>query len=218
MLDIKEIRLFFLRNGYLLIIAAWLFTFAFLFNNYWSYYSSPHGVQRSLENDIHSRQEDFRELTADTAVVNSLFRGDYSRETLEETYSESYHVFAYDSSDAGTRLRFWSTNTVEPPAPNTSTPPTTFRKMANGWYVVLTHRPAPDRWLIGLLPVKEEFAINNDYLGSSFYGRPAIGPEYTIQSKPPGLPVVDADKGILFTSITTPPNQTPRPAWRACCC
>ncbi|WP_258539191.1 hypothetical protein [Chitinophaga oryzae] len=41
MVDIKEIRLFFLRHGYLLIVAAWLFTFAFLFSNYWAYYSSP---------------------------------------------------------------------------------------------------------------------------------------------------------------------------------
>lgn len=198
MLDIKEIRLFFLRNGYLLIIAAWLFTFAFLFNNYWSYYSSPHGVQRSLESDIRSRQTDFRELTADTAIVNSLFRGDYSRQTLEQTYGESYHLFAYDSADTRMHLVFWSTNTVEPPAPEATRPGASFRKMANGWYVVLNYRVAAGKWLVGLLPVKEEYAINNDYLGASFYGRPAIGPEYTIQPKPPGLPVADLDKSILF--------------------
>ena len=115
MLTIREIRFFILRNGYLLIIAAWLFTFAFLFNNYWSYYSSPHGVQRSLEDDISSRQEAFAELAADTALVNSFFRGDFDRETVEDIAKKDFFVFAYDSLEYGHRLKFWSTNTVQPP-------------------------------------------------------------------------------------------------------
>ena len=86
MLDIKEIRLFFLRNGYLLIVAAWLFTFAFLFNNYWSYYSSPHGVQRSLESDIRSRENAFSKLAADTATVKKLFNGSYTEGQLKDIY------------------------------------------------------------------------------------------------------------------------------------
>ncbi|MGN6511549.1 MAG: hypothetical protein ACTHLD_18940, partial [Chitinophaga sp.] len=198
MLTIREIRFFILRNGYLLIIAAWLFTFAFLFNNYWSYYSSPHGVQRSLEDDISSRQEAFAELAADTALVNSFFRGDFDRETVEDIAKKDFFVFAYDSLEYGHRLKFWSTNTVQPPVDEGFFPGVTFRRLVNGYYVIVCYRPAPDKYLVGLIPVRKEFAISNDYLGSSFYGRPAIGREYTIQNRPPGLPVVDVNKTILF--------------------
>ncbi|GEP96735.1 sensor histidine kinase [Chitinophaga cymbidii] len=212
MLDIKEIRLFFLRNGYLLIISAWLFTFAFLFNNYWSYYSSPHGVQRSLESDIRSRQEDFNELADDTAIVNALFKGSYEEQTLQDIYRESYYVFAYDSTQTGLQPRFWSTSSIAPPVQEGLREGVTFRRLVNGYYVMLCRKVQPMKYVVGLIPVKQEFAINNDYLQNQFYGRPAIGREYAIHLRPPGLPVLDANEKILFYLFYNPGLQEPSPS------
>ncbi len=198
MLDSKEIRLFILRNGYLLIVAAWLFTFSFLFNNYWSYYSSPHGVQRSLESDIRTRERSFQELATDTATVKSLFSGRYSEASLNEVYRENYFVFAFDTVENGHKMVFWSTNTVQPPLHEELRPGTNFRKLANGYYVVVAHPYPSGRYLVGLIPVKQEYAINNEYLPGHFYGRPAIGREYTINNRPPGLPVLNSANTILF--------------------
>lgn len=207
MLDLKEIKLFFLRNGYLLIIAAWLFTFAFLFNNYWSYYSSPHGVQRSLESDIRARQEAFEALAADTAVVNSLFKGTYSEGRLKSIREENYYVFACDSG----RMLFWSTGSVQPPLRNLQ-PGVSFRKLQNGYYVMLCHPVSDSKYFVGLIPVKYEFAIANDYLANQFYKRPAIGPEYTINLRAPGLPVVDVNERILFYLSYDMSRQTTSPS------
>lgn len=212
MLDIKEIRLFFLRNGYLLIISAWLFTFAFLFNNYWSYYSSPHGVQRSLESDIRARQSDFDELMNDTATVKALLSGAYSEKKLEEIYRENYYVFAYDSTNAGLQARFWSTSAVEPPVHEGLQEGVTFRRLVNGYYVVVCRKVQPMKYVLGLIPVKQEFAITNDYLPGQFYERPAIGREYAIHLRPPGLPVLDANEKILFYLFYNPGLQEPSPS------
>lgn len=212
MLDIKEIRLFFLRNGYLLIIAAWLFTFAFLFNNYWSYYSSPHGVQRSLEGDIRERQQSFADLVADSAAVEALLNGTYSEKTLQDIYRKDYYVFAYDSTNEGLQLRFWSTSNVAPPLQPALTEGVSFRRLANGYYVMLCREVLPQRFVVGLLPVKQEFAITNDYLGNQFYGRPAIGREYAIHQRPPGLPVLDMNDRILFYLFYNPGLQEPSPS------
>lgn len=212
MLDIKEIRLFILRNGYLLIIAAWLFTFAFLFNNYWSYYSSPHGVQRSLESDIRSRQKAFNELSADTALVKKLMDGTYSEETLKRIYNENYFVFGFDSVQVGYRMLFWSTNIVQPPTFEGFQEGVTFRKLPNGYYVMLCHPLQQGKYLVGLIPVKQEYAINNDYLGSQFYGRSAIGEEYEINLRPPGLPVLDVNERILFYLHYDPAKSMPSPS------
>lgn len=212
MLDIREIRLFILRNGYLLIIAAWLFTFAFLFNNYWSYYSSPHGVQRSLESDIQSRQSSFKDLAADTAVVHGLFNGGYPEYVLNSIYHGNYFVFACDTTEQGYKMVFWSTNSVQPPLYEPLQPGASFRKLPNGYYVMLCHRIKPGKYLVGLLPVKEEFLINNDYLGSQFYGRPAIGKEYSINLRPPGLPVLTEEGQILFYLHYNPAKSEASPS------
>lgn len=198
MLDIKEIRLFFLRNGYLLIVAAWLFTFAFLFNNYWSYYSSPHGVQRSLESDIRSRENAFNKLAADTATVKKLFNGSYTEGQLKDIYKRDYFLFAFDTTEHSHKMVFWSTNAVQPPVLEGLRPGTSFRRLLNGYYVMKVHAYPSGRYLLGLIPVKQEYGISNEYLPSRFYGRPAIGREYTISNRPPGLPVVNSESTILF--------------------
>jgi two-component system, NtrC family, nitrogen regulation sensor histidine kinase NtrY len=218
MLDIKEIRLFFFRHGYLLIIAAWLFTFSFLFSNYWSYYSSPQGVKRSLEKSILQREASFADLSTDTALVNRLFTRTYNYKDIRRLQRKDYYVFAYDSSDNNRWLAFWSTNAVLPeewqaPLDNR----TTFAELKNGYYEVLSRRVRSNdsghmRFLVAVVPVMLEYSIKNNYLVEHFYDKPALGPEYSITIKPPGLPVLNGQNLILFylnydrTRDTGPPN------------
>jgi len=203
LIDSKEIRLFFLRHGYLLIIAAWLFTFAFLFSNYWSYYSSPTGVKRSLEKSIHERERAFDQLSKDTTVVNSLLTRNYNQESLDKLYKPDYHVFAYDSSTAGRWLTFWSTNLVQPDElPDPLKEGVSFQKLKNGYYEIICKKLADNaghqQFLVGLIPVMMDYSINNNYLVNHFYDKPELGPEYTINLRPPGIPVMSRDKAILF--------------------
>jgi len=202
LLDIKEIRLFFLRHGYLLIIAAWLFTFAFLFSNYWSYYSSPQGVKRNLEKSLHKRELSFERLAADARLTDHLFRRSYNEDELKAIYNRDYYIFAYDSSATGRWLVFWSTNAVQPEEQLVFKGGAGFVKLKNGYYEVITRTmPAPaghKRCLVGLIPVKLEYSINNDYLVDHFYDKPVLGREYEIHMRPPGIPVLNNRNIILF--------------------
>jgi len=200
--DIKEIRIFFLRHGYLLIIAAWLFTFAFLFSNYWSYYSSPQGVKRSLEKSLHQRELSFNAVAEDTLLMNHLFQRTYNEEELKELHKKDYYVFAYDSSAAGRWLVFWSTNLVQPEDNRPLREGSGFAKLKNGYYEVIC-RPLPSpaghrRYLVGLIPVMLEYSISNDYLVDHFYDKPVLGREYAIHLRPPGIPVLNHRDIILF--------------------
>ncbi|MCW3464253.1 sensor histidine kinase [Chitinophaga nivalis] len=193
MIDTKEIRLFFLRHGYLLIIAAWLFTFAFLFSNYWSYYSSPQGVKRSLEKSIHQREKAFDKLVKDTTTASSLFQRNYTEETLARLNNRDYYVFAYDASDGGNWLTFWSTSQVQPEelqgAPLKEGDQ--FMKLKNGYYEVITRKlrsvPGHQRFLVGVIPIRMEYAIRNNYLVSHFYDKAELGAEYNIFREQPAL-------------------------------
>jgi len=202
LLDIKEIRLFFLRHGYLLIIAAWLFTFAFLFSNYWSYYSSPQGVKRSLERSLHNRELSFEQLAADTLTMKHLFQRNYNEQELKALHNRDYYVYAYDSTATGRWLLFWSTNLVQPDDLQPLKQGSGFAKLKNGYYEVLCRKlpgaPGHSRYLVGLLPVAMEYSISNDYLVDHFFDKPALGKEYSIQLRPPGIPVLNNRNIILF--------------------
>jgi signal transduction histidine kinase len=218
MLDIKEIRIFFIRHGYLLIVAAWLFTFSFLFSNYWSYYSSPMGVKRSLEKSIAQREASFDKLIKDQFLLNHLFSRNYNEKEIKSLDTKDFYVFAYDSSEAGRWLVFWSTNIVMPeewqvPLVDGSR----FVKLKNGYYEVLCRRvfspeAGHERFMVGVIPVMMEYSISNNYLVNHFYDKPALGREYSINVKAPGIPVLNSQNLILFylnydrTMDTKPPN------------
>lgn len=218
MLDIKEIRLFFIRHGYLLIIAAWLFTFSFLFSNYWSYYSSPQGVKRSLEKSLRQREMAFEELIKDTALIGHIFSRDQNEKEAKLIGKKDFYLFAYDSSTASRWLVYWSTNLVLPEEwQEPLTPGVRFLKLKNGYYEVICKKlpgkePGHERYLLGAIPVMMEYSLSNSYLVDHFYDKPALGMEYTIHLKPPGIPVLNGQDLILFylyydrTLDAGPPN------------
>jgi signal transduction histidine kinase len=218
LLDIKEIRFFFIRHGYLLIVAAWLFTFSFLFSNYWSYYSSPQGVKRSLEKSLRQRELDFQELTSDTTLIEHIFSRDQNEEESKLLGKKDFYVFAYDSSTASRWLVYWSTNLVLPEEwQEPLTPGIRFLKLRNGYYEVIckklpARQPGHERYIIGAIPVMMEYSISNNYLVDHFYDKPALGLEYTVHLKPPGIPVLNGQDLILFylyydrTLDAGPPN------------
>lgn len=218
MLDIKEIRIFFIRHGYLLIIAAWLFTFSFLFSNYWSYYSSPQGVKRSLEKSIREREDAFQELSTDSTLIEHIFARDHDEKEEKLLSKQSFYVFAYDSSTASRWLVYWSTNLVLPDEWQAPLQPgIRFLKLKNGYYEVICKKVQPqqaghERYLMAAIPVMMEYNLSNNYLVDHFFDKPALGMEYTIHLKPPGIPVLNGQNLILFylyydrTLDTGPPN------------
>ncbi|WP_343672706.1 HAMP domain-containing sensor histidine kinase [Chitinophaga sp.] len=218
MLDIKEIRLFFIRHGYLLIVAAWLFTFSFLFSNYWSYYSSPMGVKRSLEKSISQREASFEKMIKDQFLLNHLYSRNYDEKEIKSLDTKDFYVFAYDSSEAGRWLVFWSTNMVMPEEWQVPlVDGNRFVKLKNGYYEVLCRRvfspeAGHERFMVGVIPVMMEYSITNNYLVDHFYDKPALGREYSIHLKAPGIPVLNSKGLILFylhydrTLDTKPPN------------
>ncbi len=60
------------KHGYLAITAAWLYTFSFIFINYWSYNASPQKVKSKLEQHISKLENRYAELVNDTASLHAL--------------------------------------------------------------------------------------------------------------------------------------------------
>lgn len=69
---INTLRTAFYKHGYLLIIAAWLYTISFVITNYWAYDSSPAKVKDKLENKIILAEKGIQTVARDTALLQAL--------------------------------------------------------------------------------------------------------------------------------------------------
>src|SRR6476661_2914714 len=81
------------RYGYLLLIAAWLYTISFVFTNYWSYSSSPQKVKNSLENYIATQEQTFHSIIHDSAYLYTILNNNsFNNEYLQ---SLPFGLFTY---------------------------------------------------------------------------------------------------------------------------
>src|SRR5947209_6409623 len=98
------------RHGYLLLIAAWLFTISFVFTNYWSYSSSPQKVKNSLENYIATQEQSFHTIIHDSSYLHTILNGS---ESLNNDYLQSlpFGLFAYHLNNVNSPTQlYWNTS------------------------------------------------------------------------------------------------------------
>ena len=112
---INSIRNAVFKNGYLIIIAAWLYTISFIFTNYWSYHASPEKVKTTLEQSIHQEEQKINQLFADTILIEQLLNHS-SKEASKKVEKSFFGVFIYGNDSSGNAVNlYWSTNKMEVP-------------------------------------------------------------------------------------------------------
>lgn len=103
------------KNVFFLLGAAWLFTIAFIIDNYWYSSSSAKYLRRNIESDIQVQEKDFDALLKDTALLGRLVNQHYTASELNTLTEKPYSVFFYSTGDSSTPdLKFWNTQLVLP--------------------------------------------------------------------------------------------------------
>lgn len=195
---------FFRRNSFLLITAAWLLTFAFIINNYWSGSSTSNAAQKTIQKDINKKQRKINEFCADTALLNRIANGKYNEEQLEEQVKKDYFIFFYKMIDPAKPVPvFWNTQVIEPDSSVLKTNDgTTFKKLLNGWYIIdkrtLTSSDNAYYKMFFLIPIKWNYYIENKYLNNSFVTESNIEKTYDISTSPTRFQINDEYGKPLF--------------------
>ena len=195
---------FFKRNSFLLIIAAWLLTFAFIINNYLSGSSSPNAAQKAIQKDINRQQREIDAFYMDSALINNIVEGKYDQEELQREVEKKYFIFFYKIAEPGKLIPvFWNTQVIEPDSALTnSVNGISFQKLVNGWYVVnaKTFRSSKGAYYksIFLIPVKWNYYIENKYLHNSFVAEGSIEKTYDISITPTRHVIKDEKGNPLF--------------------
>lgn len=160
---------FLYKNSYLLVIAAWLITISFIIDNYWADNSSVNSVQSKLEKYIHQQENDFIQLTADTALQRKLFTKTYDEVFLKTLTTKKYFFYLYRPNDFGQyNAVFWNTQAVQPSDAILYTSDTVgFIQLQNGYYA-WRKNSGTHGITIALIPVKWNYVFTNEYLKNTF--------------------------------------------------
>ena len=192
------------RNSFLLITAAWLLTFAFIINNYWSGSSTSFAAQKAIEKNISRNLEKIEKFSSDTSLLNTFTSGKYDEAQLQQQVDKSYFIFFYKIISSSKLVPvFWNTQVIEPDYQVlNSGNGTSFRKLLNGWYVVKNKTyegPSGNKYkLVFLVPVKWNYYIENRYLHNSFVAENNIAKTYDISLSPTKYSIKDPAGNVLF--------------------
>jgi signal transduction histidine kinase len=210
-------NIFFGRNAYLLVIAAWLVTLSFIVDNYWGDTSVP-GAQKAIQKDIQTKQRDFLSVSRDTALLKRLINKEYNEAVLQSFSEKNYFLFIYRSDSISQFFPvFWSTQIVQPDdSVISSNEHSSVALLANGWYVVdkkIMQADSSVYKIICLIPVKWEYYTETKYLQNSFFAVDNIESQYQVSLVPDNIAIKGISGSVLFylhkTNANTIPHDNP---------
>ncbi len=193
------------KNVFFFLGAAWLFTIAFIIDNYWYSSSSAKYLRKNIESDIQQQEKDFDELLKDTALLSRMADQRYTETELNNlTDKKTYFIFLYNITDTANKdLRFWNTQLI---LPNTSlihgTEINELVKLANGQYECVRRQVTieADRKLvaIALIPVRREYYLGFANLKKEFVNYPQGEKSVSISAAQTDYPVKSITGKTLF--------------------
>ena len=191
------------RHGYLLLIAAWLYTISFVFTNYWSYSSSPQKVKNSLENYIATQEQTFHTLIHDSSYLHTILSNSSS---FNNDYLQSlpFGLFAYRVNSGNNLVQlYWNTSQM---AVNTND----FKdhdgnfvvQHQNGLFELLkrTITLKNEKYIIaGLVPLYWHYSsVENNYLHSQFGSFKSIDKLYRLSTDRNAIAIKNSFGTTLF--------------------
>jgi len=194
-----------IKNAFFFLGAAWLFTIAFIIDNYWYSSSSAKYLRKNIESDIQQQERDFDIFIKDTSLLRRLVNQQYSASELNVlTEKKPYCLFLYTTGDNATPdLKFWNTQLI---LPNTDlqqgTETNELVKLTNGQYECIRRQLtiADNRKLVALalVPVRREYYLELDNLKKEFVNYPQAEKSVSITAVPTDYPVKSITGQTLF--------------------
>ena len=200
---INSIRTAAYKHGYLILTAAWLYTISFIVSNYWSYHSSPEKVQSKLEQQINQKEERFNLVLADTGLLSALINDSTDNISKKKLIEESFGLFVYRIHDSDQHsLSYWNSNQYyTDPEDIQRKDGSYFLNHQNGSFELIkkTIKLKNQTFIVvGLLPVKWDYFIENKYLISDFEGYPGLDDEYAVSTDSTAFHIHRIDGSDLF--------------------
>lgn len=199
---INHIRQSAYKHGYLLITAAWLYTISFIFINYWSYNSSPQKVKSKLEQRIANNESRFQQISQDSNLLKELL-ADSLTKAKSQLMKETIGFFVYKNNHGqDPSMVYWNNNAMYLSDYDLKKPDGAYyQKLQNGEFELLVKRvqlPNQSLILVGMVPIRWDYFIENKYLQTSFDGFKDLNKQYEVSVLPSAIPILNSNGTELF--------------------
>ncbi|MDA3613924.1 sensor histidine kinase [Polluticaenibacter yanchengensis] len=196
-----------------LLIASWVYTLTFVFNNYWSKYASYDSVTESFQKALDNKIKNFNEWSSSPENLKPFFQNNYTLNDLQKLRDAPFDILIYkEFNENNSALEnnidnkeevlpvFWSTNEVffdESYLNNLNN----LLTYGNGSYHVLKKNYTIDNnsyIVIGLIKIQTKYFIENENLTTHFPGFEGLKNKLEIVDTPTNYVVYDEARQPLF--------------------
>ena len=184
---IQSLRSAAYRHGYLIIIAAWLFTISLIVARYAVYNVSPEKVQNRLESILNDKEEKFNDFLKDTNTNKLVYHDSLSKTELDKLTKLPFGLFVFKKlKDGGLSRVFWNNNHYYTDIEQLNrSDGIWFQNLQNGDFVIIRKTANVDGQLMviaGVIPVRWDYFIENKYLAARFEDYPGLIDAYEISN------------------------------------
>ena len=200
--------------------AAWLLTIAVIINTYIDSPSSTKVIRNSIESFLQEREDDFLEITNDTALIRQMSNRELSTEQIESLVQKQYGLLVYEprNFDGTWALQFWNNQYIVANDQILQMPDTNnFQRLENGYYEVIKRTVfLPQKGTIivlGMIPVRWEYYIPFTNLPNVFVGNNSAENKVKITAQQTDFPIRSKFGQTLFFLERIQVQETSRMGW-----
>ncbi|MET0394776.1 MAG: HAMP domain-containing sensor histidine kinase [Chitinophagaceae bacterium] len=203
---------------FLLLTAALLFTFSFIFNQLYTSRSAAAQEARHAGRYLQRQQTDFNRFLADTQLVRQLVTHSEAGSTFDAIVGKSYGIFLYRvSADGVLSMNFWNNQQILPPP---KTYPLRdmeeFMQLSNGYYLVVKktlHLSFATVVAYAMIPVQSAFYLETEDMPQRFIHDVTAGERVAISDGPTDFAVTSLSGKTLFYLEPTVTGAVPYNSW-----
>jgi two-component system, NtrC family, nitrogen regulation sensor histidine kinase NtrY len=194
----------FRKNAIFLLAAGWLFTLAFIVDNYWYSSSSIKYLTRNIQQDVLEQERDFANLSKDSSLLKRLIGQQFGVDDLRNLVKKPYCISIYNYDSLGNiEVKYWNNQLV---APNNnlllSKEDSRLLPMQNGQYVFKKNtailNDGQTLLVVGLIPVRKEYYVQLNNLKREFVNYPQAEKSILISKDSTEYPIKSSSGKVLF--------------------
>jgi len=201
----------------LLALAVIAFLLSFVFNAYYTRYSSVNHEKKNLTSYIQRQELDFSKFIKDSSLLRKLVQHEESLSDFKSIQNKEYGVFILaESVFDPQQLLFWSSQNVVPPVSsyNLSDGEYFYPLLANGYYIIIKKHfsltgMSNQLWAYAMIPVKSRYYIEGQFLNDEFAYNKTAHKRIIISNKPTSFPITNAGGRTLFYIDRKPTSAIP---------
>ena len=199
---ITTLRRAIFKQGYSLIIAAWMFTLSFVISNYWAFNASPNKVKQSFEAYLSDREKDFEAITNNASTLKLLINSQADKSSLK-LLEKDYGLFVYALRDSlAPQETYWNTFDMNVNQQDLSLPDGYYpTRGSTGLFEMLkkTIQVSSGQYvMVAMIPIRWNYFIESKYFRNSFAHAPGLDGLYFVDKTGTGEPILNSRGQEIF--------------------